>query len=140
MRISTLALSTLILVMPLSAFGQQSGATGMFTPEQRALYLQQQKASDPQWHTLTPDQRRAKMRELRRNLASMGDANRAKLRKQLQAKFDALGPDQKQALQRRIAQRDARRAERVAKRSTQNTTDGKPPRGANQDTSGRNPP
>ena len=114
MRFSTLALSALILAAPLGAFAQQDSSG--FTPQQRFLYIQEQRApSGTNWHSLTRDQRREKIRAMRANLSQMSSADLAKLKSHLQAKYDAMSPDQKQAFAKRLANREARRAQRRAK-------------------------
>lgn len=114
MRFSSLALSALILAAPISAFAQQDSSG--FTPQQRFLYIQEQRAaSGTDWHSLTKDQRREKMRAMRASLSNMTGADLTKLKAHLQAKYDAMSPDQKQAFAKRLANREARRAERRAK-------------------------
>jgi hypothetical protein len=110
MRFSTLALSALILAAPASAFAQDHGGgmRGFFTPEQRAMYTEQQKANGVDWSTMSSDQRHAQMQAMRAKFDGMSDADKAKLKADMQAKFDALTPDQKQAVEQKIAERHAR--------------------------------
>ena len=109
MRFSILALSALILAAPAGAFAQQGGGMhGFFTPEQRAMYMEQQKANGVDWSSMTSDQRHAQMQTMRTKFMSMSDADKAKLKTDMQAKFDALTPDQKQAVEQKIAERRAR--------------------------------
>jgi predicted Fe-S protein YdhL (DUF1289 family) len=111
MRFSTLALSALILAAPVSAFAQDhmgGGMHGFFTPEQRAMYMEQQKANGVDWMSMSHDQRHAQMQAMRAKFDGMSDADKAKLKADMQAKFDALTPDQKQAVEQKIAERKAR--------------------------------
>jgi len=112
MRFSTLALSALILAAPAGAFAQDHmgghGMHGFFTPEQRYMFMQEQKASGTDWKSMTPDQRHAQMQAVRAKVMAMSDADKAKLKADMQAKFDALSPDQKQAIEQKIAERRAR--------------------------------
>jgi len=111
MRFSTLALSALILAAPVSAFAQDhmgGGMHGFFTPEQRAMYMEQQKAAGVDWMSMSHDQRHAQMEALRTKFMAMSEADKAKLKADMQAKFDALTPDQKQAVEQKIAERKAR--------------------------------
>jgi hypothetical protein len=111
MRFSTLALSALILAAPASAFAQDHmgghGMHGFFTPEQRYMYMQEQKASGVDWTSMSRDQRHAQMQTMRSRFDAMSDADKAKLKADLQARFDALTPDQKQAVEQKIAERRA---------------------------------
>ncbi|HEY8947970.1 MAG TPA: hypothetical protein VIM56_03700 [Rhizomicrobium sp.] len=111
MRFSTLALSALILAAPASAFAQDHGGGmhGFFTPEQRAMYMEQQKANGVDWSSMSHDQRHAQMQAMRAKFDGMSDADKAKLKADMQAKFDALTPDQKQAVEQKIVERKARR-------------------------------
>ena len=112
MRLSILARSALILAVPVSAFAQEppaQGASGMrqlFTPEQREMYMEQNKAD---FSSMTPDQRHAQFMAMRAKFDAMSDADKTKLRADMQAKYDALSPDQKQAVEQKIAERRARR-------------------------------
>jgi hypothetical protein len=115
MRLSTLTLSALILAAPVGAFAQTPAATqggGMhsfFTPEQREMYMEQQHPNGgSDWSSLSQDQRHAQMQAMRAKFEAMSDADKTKLRADMQAKFDALTPDQKQAVEAKIADRRAR--------------------------------
>jgi len=109
MRFPTLVLSALILAAPASAFAQDHGGMhGFFTPEQRAMYMEQQKAAGVDWMSMSHDQRHAQMEAMRNKFMSMSEADKAKLKADMQAKFDALTPDQKQAVEQKIAERKAR--------------------------------
>ena len=110
MRFSTLALSALILSAPFGAFAQdqQGGMHGFFTPEQRAMYMEQQKSNGTDWQSMTPDQRHAQMQAMRAKFEGMSDAEKAKIKSEMQARFDSLSPAQKQAVEQRIAERHAR--------------------------------
>jgi Spy/CpxP family protein refolding chaperone len=114
MRISTLAFSALILAIPAAASAQTpppamqgQGMHGFFTPEQREMYMEQQKASGTDWSTMSPDQRRAQFEAMRAKFGAMSDDDKMKLRADMQAKYDALTPDQKQAVEQKIAERHA---------------------------------
>jgi Spy/CpxP family protein refolding chaperone len=116
MRLSTLALSTLILAAPAAAFAQTPAPAaqgeamhGFFTPEQREMYMEQQKANGTDWQSMSQDQRHAQMQAMRAKFEAMSDADKTKLRADMQAKFDALTPDQKQAVEQKIAERRAMR-------------------------------
>jgi hypothetical protein len=107
MRFSTLALSTLILMAPASAFAQDhmgGGMHGFFTPEQRAMYMQ---TNHLDFSSMSHDQRHEQMQVLRAKFEGMSDADKAKLKADMQAKFDALTPDQKKAVEDKIAERQA---------------------------------
>jgi predicted Fe-S protein YdhL (DUF1289 family) len=114
MRFSTLAFSTLILAIPATAFAQTpppaqaEGMHSFFTPEQREMYMEQQKTSGTDWSSMTPDQRHAQMQAMRAKFDAMSDAEKTKLRADMQAKYDALTPDQKKAVEDKIAARRAR--------------------------------
>ena len=81
---------------------------GFFSPEQRAMYMEQLKANGTDWSTMSKDQRHAQMNTMRAKFMSMSDADKAKLKSDMQAKFDALTPDQKQAVEQKIAEHKAR--------------------------------
>jgi hypothetical protein len=107
MKFSTLALSALVLAMPISAFAQDDrggGMHGFFTPEQREMYMEQQKANGTNWSSMSQDQRRAQFQAIRAKFDGMSDADKQKLRADMQAKFDSLTPDQKKAVEDKIAQ------------------------------------
>ena len=78
-----------------------------FTPEQREMYMEQQKANGTDWSTMTDDQRHAQMHAMRAKFDAMSDADKAKLKADMQAKFDSLSPAQKQAVEQKIAERHA---------------------------------
>ena len=104
MRLSTLVLSALILAAPGSAFAQADhggGMHGFFTPEQREMYMEQNKVD---FSSMTPDQRHAQFEAMRAKFDAMSDADKMKLRADMQAKYDALTPDQKQAVEQKIAE------------------------------------
>jgi predicted Fe-S protein YdhL (DUF1289 family) len=115
MRISTLILSALVLTAPVGAFAQADGQGsmhgggmhGFFTPEQREMYMEQQKANGTDWKSMTDDQRHAQMQAMRAKFMSMSDAEKTQMRADMQARFDALSPDQKQAVEAKIAERHA---------------------------------
>ena len=115
MRLSTLAFSALILAIPATAFAQTpppastqgEGMHSFFTPEQREMYMEQQKANGTDWSTMTDDQRHAQMHAMRAKFEAMSDGDKTKLRAEMQAKYDALTPDQKKAVEDKIAQRHA---------------------------------
>ena len=108
MRFSTFVLSALVLAAPVSAFAQDGGGMHhFFTPEQRMMYMQEHRG-DMDWKSMTPDQRHAKMHEMRASFMAMSDADKAKLKSDMQAKFDSLSPDQKQAVEQKIAEHHAR--------------------------------
>lgn len=117
MRFSTLALSVLILAAPTGAFAQDhmgggmmmghGGMHGFFTPEQHAMYMEQQKANGMDWSSMSHDQRHAQMQAMRAKFEAMSDADKASLKANMQAKFDALSPEQKQAVEQKIAEHHA---------------------------------
>jgi hypothetical protein len=113
MRFSILVFSALILAAPAGAFAQDHGGGmhGFFSPEQRAMYMEQQKASGIDWQSMSHDQRRAQMQAMRAKFDGMSDADKSKLKADMQAKFDTLTPDQKQAVEQKIAERKARHAQ-----------------------------
>jgi Spy/CpxP family protein refolding chaperone len=112
MRFSTLAFSALVLAAPAAVFAQtppppqSQGMQGFFTPEQREMYMEQNK---PDFSSMTPDQRHSQFAAMRAKFDSMNDADKMKLRADMQAKYDALTPDQKQAVEQKIAEHRARR-------------------------------
>jgi cytochrome c1 len=77
---------------------------GFFTPEQREMYMEQQKANGTDWSSMTPDQRHAQFQAMRAKFDGMSDADKQKLRSDMQAKFDSLTPDQKKAVEDKIAE------------------------------------
>jgi predicted Fe-S protein YdhL (DUF1289 family) len=108
---SSLVLSGLVLTAPVSAFAQAGGGMHhFFTPEQRMMYMQAHRG-DMDWKSMTPDQRHAKMQEMGASIMAMSDADKTKLKTDMQAKFDSLTPDQKQAVEQKIAERRARHDE-----------------------------
>ena len=115
MRLSTLTLTALILAIPVSAIAQTAppaqagGMHGFFTPEQREMYMEQQKANGTDMSTMTDDQRHAQFQAMRAKFDSMSDADKMKLRADMQAKYDALTPDQKKAVEDKIAEHRAMR-------------------------------
>jgi predicted Fe-S protein YdhL (DUF1289 family) len=118
MRLSTLALSALILATPSAAFAQSSppmqggGMNAFFTPEQREMYIEQNKMTTD-WSAMTPDQRHTQMQAMRAKFDAMSEADKTRLRTDMQAKFDSLTPDQKQAVEAKIAERHARMEQRM---------------------------
>jgi Spy/CpxP family protein refolding chaperone len=117
MRLSTLALSALILAVPVSAFAQTpapastqgEGMHSFFTPEQREMFMEQQKTGGTDWSSMPADQRHAQMQAMRAKFEAMSEADKTKLRADMQAKYDALTPDQKKAVEDKIAERRAMR-------------------------------
>jgi hypothetical protein len=108
MRLSTLVFSALILAVPAAASAQTpppsmqgEGMHHFFTPEQREMYMEQNKVD---FASMTPDQRRAQFEAMRAKFDAMSDADKMKLRADMQAKYDALTPDQKQAVEQKIAE------------------------------------
>lgn len=86
-------------------FGGRHGGgklAGMLTPEQRAVFML---GAREQTRDMTPDQRRAWRKDQVQKLGSMSDADRQKLRADLQARWDALPADRKARLQQRMAER-----------------------------------
>jgi Spy/CpxP family protein refolding chaperone len=114
MRLSTVAFSALILAMPATAFAQtpppaqSEGMHSFFTPEQREMYMEQQKTDGADWASMTPDQRHAQFHAMRAKFDAMSEADKTKLRADMQAKYDSLTPGQKQAVEQKIAERRAR--------------------------------
>ena len=111
MRFSTFILSALVFAAPAGAFAQDQqqqggGMHGFFTPEQRMMYMQEQHGS-MDWKSMTPDQRHAQVQTMRAKFMSMSEGDKEKLRADMQARFDALTPDQKQAIEQKIAERHA---------------------------------
>ena len=118
MRFSTLALSALILAAPVSAIAQDhmgggmmgghsmmGGMHGFFTPEQREMYMETNKID---FSSRAHEQRHANMQALHDKFDGRSDGGKAKLKSDMQAKFDALTPDQKQAVEQKIAEHKAR--------------------------------
>jgi len=104
MRFSSFALAALIIAAPASAIAQQGGGMAQFfTPEQRMMYMQEHRG-DADWSSMSADQRHAKMQEMRTSIMAMSDADKAKLKIDMQARFDALTPDQKQMVEQKIAE------------------------------------
>jgi hypothetical protein len=113
MRLSTLAFSALILAAPASAFAQQGGGMhGFFTPEQREMYRETQ-GSNMDFKSMTDDLRHAKMQEMRAKFMAMSDADKAKLKADMQARFDSLSADQKKIVEQKIAEHEADRQQRM---------------------------
>jgi hypothetical protein len=111
MKLTTLALSALVLAVPASAIAQQTGGGmhGFFTPEQREMYMEQQKANGTDWASMTPDQRHAQFQAMRAKFDAMSDADKQKLKADMQAKFDSLTPDQKKAVEQKVAEHEQHR-------------------------------
>ncbi|HEX4272156.1 MAG TPA: hypothetical protein VHZ32_12245 [Rhizomicrobium sp.] len=73
---------------------------GLFTPEQRAMYLL---GARDQVKDMTQDQRHAWRKEQVQKVMAMSDTERTKLKADLQAKWDALPQGQKDRIQQRLA-------------------------------------
>lgn len=108
MRLSTLVFSALILAVPAAALAQtpppaaqSEGMHHFFTPEQREMYMEQNKVD---FSSMPPDQRHAQFEAMRAKFDAMSDADKMKLRADMQARYDALTPDQKQAVEQKIAE------------------------------------
>ena len=82
---------------------------GGLTPEERLLYMQEQRGL--KWHDLTTAQRCERMRQIHQARRDMSPAERQKLKQRLDAEWKALPPAQQQRIEQRIAAREARRAE-----------------------------
>lgn len=92
------------LVMPLAAYAAKGGARmeQFFTPEQRVLFMEQ--ARD-QVKDMSPDERKTFRRDQIAKLMGMSDTEKAKLKADLQAKWDALPQARKDRIEQRIAMR-----------------------------------
>jgi predicted Fe-S protein YdhL (DUF1289 family) len=66
--------------------------------------MEQLKANGTDWMSMSKDQRHAQMDAMRAKFDGMSDSDKAKLKADMQAKFDALTPDQKQAVEQKIAE------------------------------------
>ena len=75
---------------------------GFLTPEQRAIWMQQAHDST---QSMSDDALKAWRRDQFRKLAAMSDADKAKFKADLQAKWDALPQTQKDQIEQHIASR-----------------------------------
>lgn len=107
MRSNTLLLGTfataLLLTPALAAPGGPGGKlAGLLTPEQRVVYMMQFR---DQLRDMTPDQRHAFRHDQMTKVQAMSDSERAHLKTDLQAKWDALPQARKNMIEQRIAMR-----------------------------------
>ena len=108
---SGLAALLLVPVLALAAPGDRHGKlAGLFTPEQRAMYIM---GARDQLKDMTPDQRHAWRHDQVAKVVAMPEAERARLKADLQARWDALPQDRKDRIERRIAERQARHEDRM---------------------------
>jgi Spy/CpxP family protein refolding chaperone len=81
---------------------------GMFTPEERMmLMVDMHKATA----NMTDDQKQAYRKQQRQQFMAMSDADRAKYKADLDTRWAALPPDQKAAIQQRMQDFMAKRAQ-----------------------------
>jgi hypothetical protein len=80
--------------------GRGSGLLGFLSPEQRVMFLQEQGVRG-----MTQEQRQTWRQQERQKLASMSETDRAKLKTDLQKKWDGLPQDQKTRIEARLANR-----------------------------------
>jgi len=80
--------------------GRGSGLLGFLSPEQRVMFLQDQGVRG-----MTQEQRQAWRQQERQKLASMSETDRAKLKTDLQKKWDGLPQDRKTRIEARLANR-----------------------------------
>jgi len=84
------------------------------TPEEHAVYAQQMHGAD--WRSLSLQQRCARMAQMRTQWQSMSPEGRNQLKHQLDARLQTMPVAQKQAIDRRIAAHQARRAQNGGRR------------------------
>ena len=80
---------------------------GMFTPEERMMLMADMHKATA---NMTDDQKQAYRQQQRQHFMAMSDADRAKYKADLDARWAALPPDQKAAIQQRMQDFMARRA------------------------------
>jgi hypothetical protein len=80
---------------------------GIFTPEQRAMYMMD--ARD-QMQAMTPDQKKSWRHDQVAKVMALSDGERKRLKAGLQAKWDALPKDRKDSIERNILQREQEHA------------------------------
>ena len=108
---SAAAALLLVPVLALAAPGDHHGKlAGLFTPEQRAMYML---GARDQLKDMTRDQRHAWRHDQVAKVMAMPQDQRARLKADLQARWDALPQDRKDRIERRIAEREARREDRM---------------------------
>ena len=78
---------------------------GFFTPEQRVMFML---GARDQTQGMTHDQRHAFRHDQIAKVKAMSDAERTKLRADLQAQWDALPQARKDRIEQRIAERQSR--------------------------------
>jgi len=98
--ILSMTLAVLVPTAVLAAPGPKM--RDMFTPEQQAAFMLQNR---DQLQALSPDQRKAWRQDQMAKIAAMSDADRAHMKADLQAKWDALPQAQKDRIEQRIAAR-----------------------------------
>ncbi len=104
------SLMTIVLLGGGAALAQPAagGRAGTFlTPEQRAMFVEQARE---QTQNMTAEQRRSWRRDQFTRLAAMSDADKAKLKADMQARWDALPQARKDQVEQRIAARAHRSA------------------------------
>jgi len=80
--------------------GRGSGLLGFLSPEQRVMFLQEQGVRG-----MTQEQRQTWRQDQTKKLASMSETDRAKLKTDLQKKWDGLPQDRKTRIEARLANR-----------------------------------
>jgi Spy/CpxP family protein refolding chaperone len=81
------------------------GMHAMFSPQQMAMFMIQQRGDTA---GMSQDQRKAYRQGEREKLMAMSDADKAKMKADLQAKWDALPPDEQTAAMDRMNRMRAR--------------------------------
>ena len=101
-----LLLSALLLPLAAQAAPGGGGKMGaMFTPEQRAMYMMDARSD---LKGMDKDKRKDWRKEQIAKIMAMPDNDRAKMKADLQAKWDALPQAQKDAVEKRIAMRESK--------------------------------
>ena len=107
--VSGLAALALIPALALGAPADHGKLAGIFTPEQRAMYMM---GARDQLRDMTPDQRHAWRQDQIARITAMPAAQQAKLKADLQARWDALPQARKDQIEQRIAARQQDRQTR----------------------------
>ena len=90
---------------PDGGMGRHQGGklSAFLTPEQRAAFMLKAREET---RDMSRDQRRVWRKDQIQKLASMSDADKQKLKAELQARWDGLPPDREARLEQRLAERN----------------------------------
>ena len=115
-RFAFAAVAATLFVSPVSAADAPAGAPmaghgmmgGMFTKEERMMWFADGMKATA---NMTDDQKQAYRKQQRQQFMAMSDADRAKYKADLDTRWAALPPDQKAAIQQRMQDFMAKRAQ-----------------------------